>query len=103
MRNSFLPKNNVARRVVLASIAMVTFVSLQVAGACSEKQREPFRDAATTKERNSDPATVIEFPDGFSNAASKCDHGNRLYSAYKGDANRTALAVVPQDPTCPQS
>ncbi|MEV0403446.1 hypothetical protein [Actinoallomurus sp. NPDC050550] len=39
-------------------------------------------------------------PDGFSNLATKCDHGNRVYSAYKGDSNRAAVTVVPNDPTC---
>lgn len=67
--------------------------------ACSEKYEEPWKDAPT-EGRNSEPAAVIEMPDGFSNLATKCDNGNRVYVAYKGDQNRAAVAVVPNDPTC---
>lgn len=66
---------------------------LMLAG-CSDKTKEPWRDAPTSPERNSEPASIIEMPDGFSNVATKCDHGNRIYVAYKGDQNRAALAVV---------
>ena len=66
---------------------------------CSQKQREPFRDAGV-QDRNEAPARVITFPDGFSNAAGKCDGPNMLYSPFKGDENRTALAVAPNDPRC---
>ncbi len=68
--------------------------------ACSEKDLEPFKDGPTSGQRNREKSDIIEMPDGFSNAATKCDHGNRLYVAYKGDANRAAIAVVPNDPTC---
>ena len=39
-------------------------------------------------------------PDGFSNAATKCDHGNRVYVIYHGDNPYGTISVVPQDPTC---
>jgi hypothetical protein len=39
-------------------------------------------------------------PDGFSNVATKCDHGNRLYVAFHGDNVYAALTVVANDPTC---
>lgn len=68
--------------------------------ACSEKQREPFRDAAQEDPRNSGPAQVIEMPDGFSNVSTKCDHGNRVYVIFKGDDNRGSVAVVKDDTSC---
>lgn len=40
------------------------------------------------------PGDVVLFPDGYDNAATKCDHGNRVYVAGHG------IAVVPRDPTC---
>ena len=42
-------------------------------------------------------AEEITMPDGFSNAVTKCDHGNRLYLTDQG-----GLTVVPHDPTCAQ-
>ena len=63
------------------------------------KMTEPFKDAPRG-ETNSGPADTITFPDGFSNGATKCDHGNRLYVAYHGDSPYASIAVVPNDPTC---
>lgn len=82
----------------LAALAAAVAAVAVLAG-CGDKATEPFRDAARG-DTNDAPADVIQMPDGFSNAATKCDHGNRLYVAYKGDANRAAIAVVPGDPTC---
>lgn len=77
-------------RLLVASIVVIA-----VLGACSQKTQEPFRDAPQGENRNSEPADIIEMPDGFSNLATKCDHGNRIYVAFKGDQNRAAVAVVP--------
>jgi len=74
-------------------------LSALVITSCSEKTREPFRDAPQGA-RNDTPADIIEMPDGFSNVSTKCDHGNRIYVAFKGDANRAAIAVVPNAPEC---
>ncbi len=63
------------------------------------KATEPFRDAGVSG-RNDEPARVITFPDGFSNASGKCDGPNMLYTAFKGDDNRSAMAVAPNDPRC---
>jgi hypothetical protein len=83
------------------TIALVA--SLAVAGAlmagCTGKYTEQFRDASRADD-NAGPADTIEFPDGFSNAATKCDHGNRLYVLFHQDSPYGGLAVVPQDPTC---
>jgi len=79
--------------LVAAGIAV-----LALAGCA--KAREPFQDAPTADRRNSAPAQVIEFPDGFSNMAGKCDGPNYVYSSFHGNANRTAIAVVPNDPRC---
>lgn len=43
---------------------------------------------------------IIRNADGFSSVGTKCDHGNRLYVAFKGDGDRAAIAVIPGDPTC---
>lgn len=85
------------RRAAAAVLAAV----LALAG-CSAKSVEPFKDAPRSGVDNGQPADLIRMPDGFSNAATKCDHGNRLYVAYHGDGSYGAIAVVPADPTCPR-
>lgn len=85
-------RKRVGRAAVLAAVV------LGLAG-CSQKAREPFRDASVGG-RNEDPARILTFPDGFSNISGKCDGTNMVYSAYKGDNNRSSIAVVPNDPRC---
>lgn len=89
------------RRIVVNASVLAVFLggALTLASCGAQKMNEPFRDAPRGA-TNSAPADVIEMPDGFSNAATKCDHGNRLYVLFKGDQPYGAVAVVPQDPTC---
>lgn len=82
---------------------VIVAVLVFVLTGCSEKVKEPFRDAPQSGVRNSEPRDIIENPDGFSNLATGCDHGNRFYVPYKGDQNRAAVAVVPNDPSCANS
>ena len=63
------------------------------------KMSEPFKDAERGAVNN-EPADTFTMPDGFSNGATKCDHGNRIYVIFKGDQNYGSIAVVPADPTC---
>jgi hypothetical protein len=89
----------VRRLAALAVVAVAALGSLLL--ACSDKQQEPFRDAPRG-ETNDEPADVFTMPDGFSNGASKCDHGNRVYVVFHGNSSYGSIDVVPQDPTCPQ-
>lgn len=64
-----------------AVIGGIAIAAIALSG-CFDKQVEPFKDAPTSKVRDSNPADIIEMPDGFSNVATKCDgHGHRLYVA----------------------
>ncbi|WP_128803679.1 MULTISPECIES: hypothetical protein [unclassified Streptomyces] len=83
----------------LALAAVAAAVALTATG-CGAKYSEPFKDAPRSGHDNGSPADLIRMPDGFSNAATKCDHGNRLYIAYHGDNTYAAIAVVAHDPTC---
>lgn len=83
---------------ILAVGAVLALTVLFGAESC-DKANEPFKDAKRG-DTNSDPADVGEMPDGFSNYATKCDHGNRVYVIFKSDASYGSLAVVPDDPTC---
>ncbi|MFC0108290.1 hypothetical protein [Kibdelosporangium aridum] len=87
------------KRVIHAAVVGALLLTTT---ACDwgDKVTEPFRDASRSGVTNSDPADVIEMPNGFTNMATKCDHGNRLYIGYHGDAPYGAVAVVPADPTC---
>lgn len=79
---------------LIVALALVLFLL----GACG-KAAEPFKDAERGS-TNDSPADTITMPDGFSNVATKCDHGNRLYSAFHGDSAYGAISVVANDPTC---
>jgi len=68
-------------------------------GAC-DKYTEPFKDSPRSGVVNNQPADIIRMPDGFSAAATKCDHGNRIYTLYHGDSKYGAIWGVPADPTC---
>lgn len=86
------------RRLIPATLLAVT---LALAG-CGAKGSEPFKDAPRSATTNDAPADTVTFPDGFSNVATKCDHGNRLYIAFHGDGSYASIAVVAKDTTCPQ-
>jgi hypothetical protein len=79
--------------VLLAAVALA--VTLTGCG----KAMEPYNDAPVGTQ-NTGKADVINFPDGFSNVSTKCDHGNRVYVAFHADSAYAAIAVVPQDPSC---
>lgn len=85
------------RRLLSGTAAVL--VGLLLATGCTNKASEPFKDAerGTT---NTDPADVVQMPDGFSNVATKCDHGNRIYVVFKGDATYGSIAVVPNAKGC---
>jgi len=82
----------------LTALAVAAIAALSLTG-CAGKASEPFKDAPEGQ-RNNSAADTMTFPDGFSNVATKCDHGNRVYVAFKGDKPYGALAVVPNDPSC---
>jgi hypothetical protein len=83
--------------VLLVAIIAAMLAALLLTG-CS-KMSEPFKDAERGK-TNDDPADTITFPDGFSNVATKCDHGNRVYVIFKQDKPYGSLAVVPNAEGC---
>jgi len=87
------------KTIVAAALGAVLLAGGTIAG-CGAKFTEPFKDAPRSNVDNGTPADLIRMPDGFSNAATKCDHGNRLYSVYHGDSAYGAISVVPNDPTC---
>jgi hypothetical protein len=89
----------VTRRAgALIAAAVLVIAGLLVLGGCA-KFTEPFRDAPTAGHDGSS-SRVIEQPDGFSNAAEKCDgYGHLVITTYHGDSGYAALAVI-NDPRC---
>lgn len=68
------------------------------ASACGEI--EEYQDAPIG-DRNTGSADIMDFPDGFSNVAAKCDGTTRVYSSTNGgNSTGRALAVSPNDPKC---
>lgn len=88
------------KTVRISAAAIAAAVGLTVLTGCGDKYTEPFKDAPRSGHDNGSAADLIRMPDGFSNASTKCDHGNRIYIAYHGDNMYAAIAVVPADPTC---
>ncbi len=80
-------------RKFLIGGALVATLAVTSLTGCS-KMSEPFKDAKRG-DTNSGPADTITMPDGFSNIATKCDHGNRIYSAFHSDAAYASITVVP--------
>lgn len=91
-----LNRDTIITGVVAGLLALLALVAV---GGCA-KFTEPFKDAPRSTVDNGQPADLVRMPDGFSNAATKCDHGNRVYVAYHGDSAYASIFVVPADPTC---
>lgn len=85
------------RNRIVAGLVALAFTATALTGCA--KMQEPFKDAERGA-TNDDPADTITMPDGFSNLATKCDHGNRIYVAFHGDGAYAGLAVVPNAEDC---
>lgn len=83
--------------VVLAIFAVV-FLTVSLTG-CGAKATEPFKDSSVSG-RNSNPATVGEMPDGFSNFAYKCVGTDMVFTLFHSNSNYGGITVVPNDPAC---
>jgi hypothetical protein len=93
-------RNRKIRPIALGSAGLVSLVVLLSAGSCDNKVSEPFHDAPRSAHANSDPATVIEMPDGFSNLATKCiAPGIRGTVVFKNDRSYGSVSTV-IDPKC---
>ena len=84
----------------VAVVATVTLTGCSLSSVVGNKASEPYQDAPRTSTVNKAPAEVIEMPDGFSNLATKCDHGNRVYVVFHNNSAYGSVSVVPNDPSC---
>lgn len=84
------------KKIALIITAGITALVL---GGCGEKMVEPYQDAKRGNV-NTNPADIMNFPDGFSNVSTKCDGPNRVYVIFKGDNLYGSIAVVANDPRC---
>jgi hypothetical protein len=86
------------RHLATATAAVLLALGLS---ACGEEAKDAPRGTEDTG-----PADIIQFPDGFSNVAHKCDGPNMVYSSTNGagtenaESNRASISVVPNDPRC---
>ena len=89
------------KKLIAAGLAGIILTFTLAGCDMTGKTAQPFDDAQVAG-HNTGKADVGNMPDGFNNFASKCDHGNRVYTTYHGDSAYGGIAVVPKDPTCPQ-
>lgn len=77
-------------------IAIALAATLLTAG-CGEYGHD-----AAKGDRDTGPADVINFPQGFRNVAHKCDGPNMVYVTSRGTDVRltSTVAIVPNDPRC---
>lgn len=86
------------RIAAIAAVAVSGVIGLAACGSGAEV----FNDAEVTS-KDTSGAEIISFPDHFSNVASKCNHGNRVYVIYHGTNAYGSVAVAPNDPSCADS
>jgi uncharacterized lipoprotein len=86
-------------RWLLILAGLVLMVGVVAACGSDSKEFEQFKDAERGTS-NTESADTITFPDGFSNVATKCDHGNRVYVLFKGSGSYGSIAVVPDAKGC---
>lgn len=80
-------------------VALAALMGVLLLTGCSEKMKEPFRDAPL-QGRNDAPAMAFTMPDGFSNGATKClVPGIRVTTIYHGNSKYGAVTMI-QDPNC---
>lgn len=99
MPNRYFSRKGYAR-LAASGVAMVA--GLVLLAGCA-KFTEPYKDAPRSGQDNGSPADIVRMPDGFSNVATKCDHGNRVYVVFHGDNKYGSIAVASNDPTCGSS
>jgi len=86
------------RHVYLVAAAAGIIIFLLLVTGCA-KFAEPFQDAPVSG-HDVTPARILDQPDGFSNAAEKCDgYGHLLITTYHGDKAYAAVTVI-NDPRC---
>ena len=86
-----------------AHLALGAALVFVFTGALScESIQEPFNDAPRSSATFDGPADIITMPDGFSNWATKCVQGSRIFAAYHGEAPYASGFAIPNDPTCPK-
>lgn len=75
-------------------VIIVGFATLTLAGCAND---------APVSSRDIGPAEKVNMPDHFATVATKCNHGNRIYQTSHGGNSSSAIAIVPNDESCPQS
>lgn len=95
MRNQRITGATIVAGALTAAVTGLLLTGCGANGKLTERYKDADRQAT-----NNDPADTLTMPDGFSNAATKCDHGNRVYVLFHQDSAFGGIAVVPNDPTC---
>lgn len=81
------------------TIATVAAIAVAVAFAVAGCSGDAYKDADQVG-TNDSGAEIGTMPNDFSNFATKCDNGNRVYTINNRAGAFGAIALVPADPTC---
>ena len=76
------------------------FFLLSACGSGHNKFTEAGNDAPRREANITEPATIINMPDGFSNVATRCYGSNGVYVIFHQGNPYGSIAVVPNDPEC---
>jgi hypothetical protein len=92
------------KKVIYAAIALAAAAALT---ACSAFDQANGRGDAKISGTDNSGAEIVNMPDVYGNLATKCHHGNRLYSTTHGSGDdmheyASQIWVVPADPSCPK-
>ena len=92
------------RRTAITATIAAGIAVLILAGGADSCTAESNQDAGVSN-RETGPADLINFPDGYSNVAHKCDGPNMVYVIYHGNFVEGpkpygSMAVVAGDPRC---
>lgn len=90
------------KKLMYGAAVLVAVVSLTSCGQFDQANGRG--DAGIVKKDNSG-AEVINMPDTYGNLATKCNHGNRVYSTTHGSGDdkmeySSQIWVTPADPSC---
>jgi hypothetical protein len=88
------------KKIIGLIVASAAVLATATACGLGDKITEPFQDAPRSGIVNSQPVDIITDADGFSNLATKCDHGDRLFIAFHSNGAYASVTVSPHDASC---
>jgi len=80
-------------------LAVLVVAALATAGCSEDYKTQRGRGDAPVGPADDSPGEIINFPDGYPNVATKCNHGHRIYVSTKVSDKAIQMTIV-EDPSC---